>query len=352
MSQKSIALEKAIKPLRESYAAEFGTDWKHFHCPILFREDDVELCMGHVVSQGLHSSKKTVPQRKDVDNLFGKTVESHLIGCVKFFGLSASDALHDSEAGKFLKPGFEFQGETVESYFPTVRKNAAKPISKGDSDSLIELVDRQGQSRFLALKVPPEELASSGDSFVLHVEYKKSFGFSAIACAMHSAHLTMFRIFGYRYINSAGGLQIQNPLLAFFERCNGRKGIDIEGEAKGVFAEYCNVVLPLASQGELPLVGTVDDNRFLTVTDTTGKMLLLGVIVNLAGQLTVVWLPSGNSDGAAYYALMMDNRPEKISAHLTEFDDAGSNARFRVERTPVTLMQACSGFGPVFEQSG
>jgi hypothetical protein len=44
-----------------------------------------ELCAGHVLSKGLQkASRLTVPQRRDVDNFFGATVEADLVKYLNF----------------------------------------------------------------------------------------------------------------------------------------------------------------------------------------------------------------------------------------------------------------------------
>ena len=42
---------KKLEALRSDYASVVGSSFKTFYCPILFRDDDVELCRAHLVNQ-------------------------------------------------------------------------------------------------------------------------------------------------------------------------------------------------------------------------------------------------------------------------------------------------------------
>src|SRR5581483_4976561 len=66
-------IRPALEILRADYAKCAGTPFKHFYCPMLLADEEVELCMGHIVSQRKPiSCKKWVVQRKDVDGFFGQ----------------------------------------------------------------------------------------------------------------------------------------------------------------------------------------------------------------------------------------------------------------------------------------
>ena len=50
----------------------------HFQCPILLKDEAVELCMGHVVNKAIpNCCRKTVLQRKDIDGFYGSLLERH-----------------------------------------------------------------------------------------------------------------------------------------------------------------------------------------------------------------------------------------------------------------------------------
>jgi len=70
-----------LEALRQDFAAVTGRRFRHFFCPILLVDEQVELCRAHVVNQAFAaSSRRWTLQRKDVDNFFGSAFESAFVG--------------------------------------------------------------------------------------------------------------------------------------------------------------------------------------------------------------------------------------------------------------------------------
>lgn len=61
-----------LSGLRGDYEAVTGAPFRHFFCPILYRDEDIELCEAHIVNGAFTDSPKaTTIQRKDIDPAFG-----------------------------------------------------------------------------------------------------------------------------------------------------------------------------------------------------------------------------------------------------------------------------------------
>ena len=53
-----------------------GEPFHHFYCPVLFLDDEAELCKAHIVNAVFAGSTRWTVQRKDVDNFYGHVFES------------------------------------------------------------------------------------------------------------------------------------------------------------------------------------------------------------------------------------------------------------------------------------
>src|SRR5688572_9727933 len=76
-------LEQRIDACRADFQKERGVPFKHFFCPILHRDEPVELCRAHVVNEKFESCREWVPQRKDVDNFYGAAVEADFVSITR-----------------------------------------------------------------------------------------------------------------------------------------------------------------------------------------------------------------------------------------------------------------------------
>lgn len=89
-------LKSWLKELLTDYSKIGNPPFKHFYCPILFKDENVELCKGHIVNSAFQeSSRKWIVQRKDGDNFFGSKFESDFNLLQVNDNLSVSDKLMD-----------------------------------------------------------------------------------------------------------------------------------------------------------------------------------------------------------------------------------------------------------------
>lgn len=67
---------RKLDELRSDYRAVVGSPFSHFFCPIVFLDEDVDLCRAHIVNRAFpESSRSWTVQRTDVDNFYGSTFE-------------------------------------------------------------------------------------------------------------------------------------------------------------------------------------------------------------------------------------------------------------------------------------
>src|SRR5262249_31834927 len=113
----SPAVEHHRKLLREDCARVDGKPFEYFLCPMLGVDEDVPLCMGHIVNDACPNSfTGRVVQREDVDNFYGSIVEADFTSLVQAWAMGPKNALLHPVLGKKMKPKFLVGGEECEHH--------------------------------------------------------------------------------------------------------------------------------------------------------------------------------------------------------------------------------------------
>ena len=77
-------IRKRLEQLRADYESVSDRPWHFFYCPILHRDEETELCAGHVINQALEDTDRSwTVQRKDVDNHYGTLFEGDFMALEK-----------------------------------------------------------------------------------------------------------------------------------------------------------------------------------------------------------------------------------------------------------------------------
>ena len=106
-----------LDKLQNNYSQTAGHSFSHFFCPILFRDDETELCKAHIVNSAFpNSSRAWTIQRRDVDNFYGSNFESEFISMQYKYDWHPSEVLTDSKLSKRFKPTITVDNEPVD-YF-------------------------------------------------------------------------------------------------------------------------------------------------------------------------------------------------------------------------------------------
>jgi hypothetical protein len=153
------------------------------------------------------------------------------------------------------------------------------------------------------------------------------FGFSgdyrvyALAALIKAAHLSMFRLFGYRYALSPAGQYVGQEILGrFYLENKGKEWATVEEAAVPFFRQYKAIMRPLASTDGL-FTGSVDDCRILACIEPNGSMFATCVVIRTTELLHMVLLPSFDCPNAvAKYHDFLSNSEETIETKLLLFD--------------------------------
>ena len=98
-------IRKRLEQLRAEYESVSGRPWRFFYCPILHRDEETELCAGHVVNQALRDADRSwTVQRKDVDNYYGTLFEGDFLALEQKVDLQVDEILADRKLSRQFKP--------------------------------------------------------------------------------------------------------------------------------------------------------------------------------------------------------------------------------------------------------
>src|ERR1035437_8632179 len=108
-------INQKLAALRSDYEAHMGRPFSHFFCPILFRDEAVDLCRAHIVNDAFPGSARSwTIQRKDVDNFYGSAFESDFVN-IQYRGRHLAESiLGDPHLSKKLHPKIRIGDENVE----------------------------------------------------------------------------------------------------------------------------------------------------------------------------------------------------------------------------------------------
>ena len=200
-----------------------------FFCPILYREEETQLCKGHVIPKSLGSGFGWVVQRADVDNFFGTVAEEKFAHGVKLRGLDVDDAIGyvaSNKLGHLVRPSIiDSQGNE-------------QPVRLGSQDGEIfgSIVRKTGDSA-LDLKNP------------VSIRFGMDVQSETILALIHSLHLGLFKKMGYRYVDSQPGRFNASVLHDAFAKLSSNKELRKDPAAlKEICAVHRNMVRPVFEQ--------------------------------------------------------------------------------------------------------
>ena len=184
-------IESRLAQLRADYSQLRGSPFSYFYCPILFKDEDVPLCEGHIINRAFPDSVRNwVVQRQDVDNFYGSIFESDF-ETLQYKGAQiAGSAIIDKELSKKFEPKILLDDKPVEYY--VARENVPRQFTRLEFDN-------DGNVVQLAIKMHPEEFMEKlGQKWEISIE--KDIRVSAVVSLIKSAHLTLFSLLGYNYV--------------------------------------------------------------------------------------------------------------------------------------------------------
>ena len=255
-----------------------GYTVQHFFCPILYRDDNVELCKAHIINKSFRNSSRTwTIQRTDIDQFYGGHFEAD------FEVLQEKDSTHPSKIitnkklMNLLKPQFLLDGEPIEYYRPK------GPVPKNHSQVTF-ITDRE--SIELVFKVSPDKI----EDVVMQWSVDKNIQLPALVSLLKATHLTLFHLCGYEHTFHKDGFFLGRVILGeFFLKTRDMGQTDILNEARIFFAPLVNMVRPVIAD-TLHLRGTLTDHK-LYVCINNNKPWALIIFIQTEKHLNAVLVP-------------------------------------------------------------
>lgn len=324
-----------IQPFRDNYYELTGEWSSGFICPITLKDTRCEeLCVGHVLNQGIRqASRRTVLQRRDVDNYFGTTLEPDLIKYLNFPIMTPAEHMAKARRLTITLPS----GERTEAFF-------AGPQAS-DRFMQVDLLDSSGKP--IASPFVRSAAAQPGQYRDIQIEWTLTVHELALVGALiKSAYLTLFALVGYRYALDSVGSAVRRSLSTFFHNRAGRQN------AGDYFDQFRGAVI-VSLEGVLDTIpDTLEGGTLLFHYAEAGTGLLFGVSTLFrVNEITlIVTLPADMKYDAKhdfsfaaldYYQALLRDRAMRHSTHLVRF----KSNQFDVESTAMEIRYASSPRG-------
>jgi hypothetical protein len=303
-------VQHKLEALRSDYNEVTGKSFAKFFCPILFRDEDVELCRAHILNAAFpNSSRNWTVQRVDVDSFYGHAFESDFVD-IQYRGQPLADrVLGDPAVSKKLRPRIRIAGEEIGHFVAT------GPIPTHFTEARME--GPKGPVR-LGLKIHPDDAM---DTSQWQIAIEKDIRLPALASTLKAAHLTLFEMLGYRYALSAGGYFLGRDVLGeFFLKNRGQNKAGILANGQCHFREFSNMMRPVLNP-PADLGGTTTD-QFVYVcrcdSDTPWGIVVFVRTSHLVHSVIVPVLETENA--AARFVSFLKGEGCRIRANLCRFD--------------------------------
>lgn len=308
------AFQRRLSVLKSDYEATAKESWEYFFCPILYRDEEAELCRAHVINEGFQDADRSwTIQRKDVDNFYGSLFEADFLAMERVGSPLIEEALTDRNVSRQFPPELVLDEEVVEHYYapnPEIVPLSHTTLEFHINDRIVPM----------ALKLSPDEVEKSlGGRWQVRVE--KDIRIPALVSLLKSAHLTLFRRLGYRYALSSAGYHLGREVLGeFFLEARGlERGTALE-MAESHFRPYASAVRPLILPPQ-DFQGTLTDGLLLACGTELPPWALM-VMIRFSGQLHSVIVPTlMDGESAALFDRFLGSPFPKIAVRNTQIHD-------------------------------
>ncbi|VFQ46153.1 hypothetical protein [Desulfoluna butyratoxydans] len=273
---------KRLAVLNKDFESVTGSKFKNFFCPILYSDENVDLCKAHIVNKSFpNTTRKWTIQRKDVDEFYGANFESDFSNI--FYNqntLRPDEVLVDKSLSKKLKPKIEINGNELSYFYAYKKTPAIFPKYKVFSNE---------NSVDIALKtnsVNQEILNESNWEIVINHDLR----LAALVSLIKSAYLTLFNMLGYKYALSSGS-HIGSIVLGKFytDNIKDKSKKSVLSKSIPFFENYTQLVRPLESCS-YDFKGTAIDNTVL-ICETNGCFWGCIVIIKIGTKIHHVVMP-------------------------------------------------------------
>ena len=304
-------IRKRLEQLRADYESVSGRPWRFFYCPILHKDEETELCAGHVINRASEDADRSwTVQRKDVDNYYGTLFERDFLAHEKKVDLQVDEILADTKLSRQFKPKFVIDGQSVDHYRPQ------GAVPKQHSEFYVD--SPAGHVR-LALKISPDEMENVPGGRI-QVIVDKDVRLAALASCLKSAHLTLFHLLGYRYALSYGGYILGKEILGdFFLKTREMERLSALEEAKVHFKKYQSLVRPVIEMS-FDSEGTLTDNTLLLCI-SDNRFWAFNVVIRTGTQSHGVLVPIlEDAESAARFHRFLESPFTRLAVKIARWD--------------------------------
>jgi hypothetical protein len=307
------AFQSKLEKINTNYEQVINRSASHFFCPILFTDEDVELCKAHIVNQAFpESTPNWTIQRKDIDNFNGSFFEADFIA-VQYNEHTHEDIFTNKKLSKLFKPQILVDNQPVD-YFILNKKIPSNftPLQFENGDNSLQL----------GLKISPKELEEAQEKN-WEMSVSKDVRLQALVSLIKAAHLTLFEMLGYKYAFSSGGYFVGKSVLgSFFLQNYGKSKSEVLENSYSFFQEFVNMARPLISS-EISFQGTATDNQLLLCQKQGDIAWGMIVFVKTAQIMNAVLLPLFDQPDSVvrFFDFLNDKENETIDVALMHFTD-------------------------------
>lgn len=306
-------IKQKLNVLGADYEEVAGKPFLYFYCPVLFRDEDVDLCQAHIVNRAFpESGRNWTVQRSDVDNFYGRVFEGDFVDLQYRGRQLPEDVIVDPGLSKKLRPRIQMAGEEVRHFV------ARGPVPAHFTEAV---VTRPGGTVRLGLKIHPVDVAAALNKGC-EIVVEKDVRLAALASLLKAAHLTLFEMLGYRYALSAGGQFLGWTVLGeFFLRNRDLTKADILADATCHFREFANMIRPVLAT-PMGIQGTMTDHFLYVCRCADETPWAFVVFIRTSDLLHAVLVPVLETPNAAErFVTFLRAEGGSLRANRCRFED-------------------------------
>jgi hypothetical protein len=272
-----------LERLNADFAETTGSLFEHFFCPVLYQDEPAKLCRAHIINEAFgNSSRACTLQRSDVDNFYGSRFEADFVDIAKFKKISLTGILADPALAKRFNAKVLLDGNQVEHFYANGRvPEQFSRVQIGNLDPSLPF----------GLKMHSSDVMNAA-SRNWEVEVSRDVTLHMLVSTIKAAHLSLFKMLGYRYVFTTSGYFIGRTMLGeFFLRNAKVRKRDIETRAIEFFASNVHMVRPVIST-TFGAEGTITDRKMFMCMGGSGAAWAFIVFVKTGDQMHGVMIPT------------------------------------------------------------
>jgi hypothetical protein len=316
---------------QNDYIQEEGKPFDHFFCPLMMRDERVELCMGHVIPECIpDSSRLRVVQRKDIDGFYGRVAEADFGALIAAREKGLKGILRDRGLQKRIRPTLLIGDKKADyySYQGRIGPNQTRlSLQTKEDPEPVELVIKMN---------PDEAVAAQSQHWSFGFEFDCTV--TSLVTLIKAAYLTLFRIHGYRWALSSSGTSIGYYLLGdFFRENQNKKPEEIREALKTTFLKYKHMVRPVtAFTGDGLRDGTLNDHQTGICLGSSGNGFAEIVHIRVGKLFYGVLMPAfETANSAAAFWDFLNNDNETLRVNRARYDLEKNQVQ--IEKVPMEV---------------